>query len=910
MNMKTPADAKLSENRFLPRLRSKLEVPSRVADHIQRPDLTERIAASGWARVTVLHAASGFGKTVAMADAFKYMSQQGSACSWITLDPADNDAGRFLFCLHQALHRVIDPAAPVSHSLGPKSEEELAADLFGLLDHLPSGFTLFLDEVEHLTRTLSFDLLHELLDILPEGCRIIAASRTMPALGQARLRAQGKLLELFHQDLAFRFQETESFLRHTVGSGLTVANIQQLQEKTEGWPVALRLAAGLLGRTSDSNTVIQQLARTDSVLSEFLVSEVLHAQQPQVQDFLLTTSILRDLVPELCDRLFPPGNSAQILETLSQSNAPISRTEGADGLFRHHGMFANFLRNTLRKERPDQMADLHRIAMSWFIEQGRIVPAIEHAIEGRDFETALSLLSDTGRQLLEQGRVRLLCRWYEAIPKALLQKHPKLMLQQGWAILFLHGPRKAQLFLDQTGLGAEGTGTIWVETLCLRTEIHSMLDDFKTALEAGELARPFEQLCSPFSRTVLLNGLAYAHFVEGRFSDARQTLLQARMEQSEHDDIFGVMFAESVQGLIDLSENRLREAMARFRVAASTTRSGTRHKTNGNLMAGIPLACCYYERNDLTVAARQFRLHLPFVRNTGPIDHSILCYCMLARIAMTQGDVDQALALLVELEDLGCRQQLPRVIAGAKLERARLYMLQEQFGRSHDELEQLQDPALWERVSARHLPANDLDTLSLHQIRLGLLRGAVDQIAPMIEDELITSRQQSRHRRTMVLDLLGAAAQLQQGRTETALTRAGRVLHQCAREGYIRLLIDEGPAVAAVVHAFAARTLQGERALIDPLFVDWLQELVSLLPAPSKMNPVEPDKQQLPLDPLTPKELEILSLLDQGLSNAAMSDKLCVSNSTVRTHLRNINSKLAASSRGQAVATARRIGVL
>ncbi|MEX0284017.1 MAG: LuxR C-terminal-related transcriptional regulator [Paracoccaceae bacterium] len=902
--------ATVSEHRFPARLRSKLEMPRTVADQILRPELADKIAGSDWAQLTVLHAPSGFGKTVVMTDAFHRARERGIGCAWMTVDMADNDAARFLFCLKQAVQGLDAHAAVAKTSEKTQTEEELAAALFDLIDSIRDPFALFLDDVEHLTETPSLELLSELSAALPEHGRIILASRTNPDLGQPRLRARGKLLELHHRDLRFEFKETECFLRRTVGKNLTVADIQQLHEKTEGWAVALRLAAGILGRTSDCNAVIRQLSHTDSVLSEFLVSEVLASQSQPVQDFLLTTSILRDLDPELCDQLFAPGGSAGILESLSQSNAPVSKIEGFDGLFRHHGMFASFLRNTLRKSRPDTVSGLHRIAMDWYVQQGRTVPAIEHAIQGGDFETALTLLSNAGRRLLEQGRVRLLSQWYQAIPVELMQQNPELLLQQGWANLFLQGPRAAQALIENSALGTETSDTVTVETLCLRTEIHSMLDDFHTAIEVGEEALPNLHLCSPFTRTVLLNALAYAYFVEGRFADARQTLQQARMEQSGDDDIFNVMFAESVQGLIDLRENRLREAMARFRVAANTTRSGARHKTNGNLMAGIPLACCNYERNDLAVAARQLRLHLPFVRDIGPIDHMILCHCILARISLCEGDLDQAFSLLVELEDLGNRRDLKRVVAGARLERVRIYLSQKQYGRARDELELIQARSADAPDNGRHLPANDVDTVTLHWIRLELLCGNAKRAAELVELELGRSRGQGRLRRSMLLDLLGAAAQYQLGETAASLTRTDRVLQQCAREGYIRFLIDEGPAVAAFLHAYSSNRLQGETALRDPLFVDWLQELVSLLPPQKEPHAAGVNATALPLDPLTPKEMEILRLLDKGYSNAAISEQLCVSNSTVRTHLRNINSKLATSSRGQAVAAARGLHIL
>ncbi|WP_420587478.1 LuxR C-terminal-related transcriptional regulator [Ruegeria sp.] len=905
MQTVTKDPRQISDSGIRSQIRSKLEMPRSSADQITRPEVVRRINEGHWAPLTVVFAPSGYGKTSILSDCCRRLSQRGTRVAWLTLDSADNDLGRFLTCLNECMQRLVETGQTAGQT-GFGTDEEKAAALLETVGRASEPFAIFLDEGEHLTEWPVLEFLRELVDVLPSHGRIILATRSLPELRLPMLRARGKLLELNQTDLQFSVDETLEFLSKGQQSALSVVDVQKINDRTEGWPLALRLVRMLIERGTDLGKVLPQLTGSNSALSEFLANEVFDAQSSEIQDFLLRTSVLKDLNPELCDRIYEPGNSAEILLDLMRKNVFVSQIEGADGLlYRYHGLFLRYLKDRAKRDHPDLIAGLHRAAMEWHIEQGREVRAIDHAIRGGDTESAISLLSRVGRALLRQGRFRLLNQCFGALPKEMINAQPDLMLQQAWAVLFSEGPKKAHSLIDNQVW--THSSSMNVEALCLRMQLLSFMDDFDSAIEVGVQALPDVDEVDSYVATVFLNALGYAYFIKGRYVATRKTLQQARSLNPEDDDVFNVMFAESVQGLIDLMESRLREATARFRVAAGTTRSGARHKTNGNLMAGIPLACCYYEANDLQRAETQLRFHLPFVREVGPIDHLVLCYVMLARIAFVNGDLDQTFYYLAELEELGLRQGLTRVSHGARLERARIYMRLAQYDLARKEIVNTADDDLWKRVEGEHLIASDLETPALHQIRVELLDGDPQTARDMIEPHLRQCREQNRLRRALVLGLLDCAALNRMGNLAEAKPKLERLLHQCASEGYLRIILDEGPAVAEAIQAYAQGALQGNRAMRDPLFVDWLQELLTLFPTP----PVATQEDLgLPLEPLTPKELEILELLNQGFSNSDISDALSVSNSTVRTHLRNINSKMDVSSRGQAVAIGRKIGLL
>jgi len=783
-------------------------MPRSSADQITRPEVVRRIDEGHWAPLTVVFAPSGYGKTSILSDCCRQLSERDTRVAWLTLDSADNDLGRFLTCLNACMLRLVDTGQTAVRTEFA-SDEERAAALLETVGHATEPFAIFLDEGEHLTEWPVLEFLRELVDVLPSHGRIILATRSLLELRLPMLRARGKLLELNQTDLRFSVDETLEFLSKGQQSALSVVDVQKINDRTEGWPLALRLVRMLMERGTDLGKVLPQLTGSNSALSEFLANEVFDAQSSEIQDFLLRTSVLKDLNPELCDRIYEPGNSAEILLDLMRKNVFVSQTEGANGLlYRYHGLFLRYLKDRAKRDHPDLIAGLHRTAMEWHIEQGREVRAIDHAIRGGDTESAINLLSRVGRALLRQGRFRLLNRCFEALPKEMINAKPDLMLQQAWAVLFSEGPRKAHSLIDSQNWTHSSSAN--VEALCLRMQLLSFMDDFDSAIEVGAQALP---------------------------------------DVDEVDS-----YVATVQR-----------------------------------------------------AETQLRFHLPFVREVGPIDHLVLCYVMLARIAFGNGDLDQTFYYLAELEELGQRQGLTRVSHGARLERARIYMRLAQYDLARKEIVNTADDELWKRVEGEHLIASDLETPALHQIRVELLNGDPQTARDMIEPHLRQCREQNRLRRALVLGLLDCAALNRMGNLAEAKPKLERLLHQCASEGYLRIILDEGPAVAEAIQAYAQGALQGNRAMRDPLFVDWLQELLTLFPTP----PVETQEDLgLPLEPLTPKELEILELLNQGFSNSDISDALSVSNSTVRTHLRNINSKMDVSSRGQAVAIGRKIGLL
>ena len=873
---------------------TKLAPSVQRAAEVRRDRLPERLARAAAVKLVLVRAPAGFGKTTAMVQLRESLEQNGVATAWLTLDSADNDVTRFLSALTAAL-------APVGLERLPGASPDVLSELSAQ----QSAFALFLDDFEVIRAGGVIGLVRELMEHLPRNSHLIVGTRSLPDLGLGRLRARGQLLELDADALRFTNTEAAEFFKLR-GAELSLEALDRAQDKTEGWVAALWLLSLALQRHGTPSDVVARLSASDRDVADYLTEEVLGQQEPAVRDFLLRTSILRHLSVSVCQALVPSVNCADMLTKLERGNVFLIPVEGTPDLYRYHGLFADFLRKELAREQPHEVLRLHLAASGWYESQGRPVPAIDHAIEGGDIPLALELLRLHAHTLLEQGRMRLLDRWFTAIPAGLLRQQPSLQVIAVWARCFSQGPWTAMTWLQDSGCERSIDPQVQAHVRALLPVLFAMMDRYEEAHAAGRDSVAHLPSGNAFIDSVTLNAMAWIVSVAGERKEAHRFLEDAR--RSQRSGAFNRMYTETVGGMLDLREGRLRQATARFRMAInSTSTAATYNYTHGNAWAGVQYAGVVYEANDLVAAERLLNVYLPLARDVGLPDHMISSYRMRSRILFLHGDVDTALQLITELEYLGRERQLPRVTASARLERSRLFALQGHGVAAREELAHAEDPAAWASVRQQHRPAQDVDDVFITGVRIELQFGQAAAQVALLEAEIRRAQNAEWRHRELKLRLLLSLAHLRSGDVGRAVDAATPMLQEASREGFVRLILDEGPIVAPLMRRLQALSAEGAQ---DPIFRDYLQRLIELLGPGAEEEDAAAETAEALLDPLTRKEIRVLQLLAEGYSNTAMAEKLFVSESTVRTHLRNINTKLNCHSRTQAVAIARRFGLL
>lgn len=889
-------------------LLSKLRPPLNARFQVRRAAVVDRIADDRDSRLVLIRAPAGFGKTTVMQQARDACEARQVATAWLTVDPADNDVNRFLAFLSAALDRIAavgdgqrEPA--VAHlQLRDEASGELALELMDRVASCTVPFSLFIDEFESVQNSTVLGLVRELVDHVPAGSQLILGSRSVPELGFGRLRARGLLLEIEPADLRFSIDEATHFLRDHRGLSLDGNQIARLHETTEGWAAALWLASMAVERRADAGAFLEGFSGSSAAIADYLAEDVFANLPEALQTFLLRTSVLHQLNGSLCNAVAGVEDGDALLEELERRNLFLLPLSDDRSWYRYHSLFRDFLRSLLARQRPGEVAALHRAAADWYRRQGRPIPAVEHALASDESDTAVAILLDNAEQLLIEGRFRLLSRWLGALPSDALDAHPRLRVVHVWALAFSRGYKEGMGILARMDDGEMDAETR-AHVLSVRPMLLTMMDHVEQAYDEAMVNLQKLEAGVNFPYSMLANSAAYLAMIKGHYGESRQLLEASRLAQDGGTGRFNMIYSEVVEATIDLLRGRLRQATQRFRVAAGTQHGHRRFDTNGNVMAGVPLAEVLYETNALDQAERLLNVYVPLVRGVRLPDQMISAHVTMSRIAALRGDTESAFQLLTDLEYLGYEGQLPRVVSSARLERLRHCLIQGDLHGARNEYLRARDRELWARVTPYSALGNDIETLALARLRL-LAHGPRPEraVAPLRHAVSETERNR-RHRRALKLRLLLAAALARSGDHEQAMVELEPAMRFAADEGFVRIIADEGDVVIGPVRAFTT-----SRAGAN-LPADYRERLYAACGVGDDTAAGGCAAGAMP-EPLTPKEVRVLEQLAAGNSNSGIAAMLFVSESTVRTHLRNINAKLDARNRTEAVAIARRLGLV
>lgn len=892
---------------------TKLASPASSSTEVLRTRVLEILAHRGRRlRVILFSAPAGFGKTTAMAQLHKTLQAGSHRCAWVTLDHADNDAPRFLACLSEAVLQLggrqrtpsSDDARTTSLDAGL-----IAAGLLQQISQIHHPFGLFLDDFDEITEPAVLHLTRELINHLPEGSVLILASRSAPQLGLGRLRAMGYLAEIGEKELRFSPEEAKTFLNDLRQLHLSERQVLELHDRTEGWIAAIWLASSALLYGSDKAELIAGISGSDRVIAQYLTEDVFENLPARLQGFLLRTCITDEMTDGLCDALTEQGNSKETLEEIEGSNLFIKVVDRGGRFYRYHKLFLQFLRQRLARELSQEVNHLHQVAANWYQSTGSKVQAIDHWIEAGRWEAAIRLIETAADPLLRAGRMQLLARWFQRLPAASWRPNKYLSLIAAWALCFTRGPFDAQKLHQGIRIDGNLEPELLSHYFAQRVTLLAMMDQLEDAYTHGLQARARVRDDDSFASSVFANQMAYICRVMGDSHESNRMLASAKSGDSVGD--FNRMYCESVEGLIDLEEGRAREAASRFRLAAAAC-AELQAEPVGSAWAGVLHAGVFYQRNELDSAENLLRVHVPLARAPGMADHLIAGYRMLSRIAFARGQVDEAFNWLAELEVVGQERKLVRVTCGAKLERARLFLLQGNHEGSRDELDRANDVDVWSRERKLRLPAHDVEFWELADLRWQIHTGNAKQCIEVLERLGKQAVSEHRHRRALKIMLLTCIAE-QQAKTNVRVTAAKmeRVLKKACAEQLVRTILDEGPIITDLLRGVCQTTSASDEDRELTQFHPFLNTLRDAFSMAAPMNSeVSSSRLAHGLEPLTPKEQRILNLLSEGHSNSALAQKLFVSTSTVRTHLRNINAKLNVRSRTEAVAVGRKIGAL
>ena len=908
--------ANISFSRSL--IQTKLYRPRSGSDLIHRARLIERLNTGLSSNVTLISAPAGFGKTTLIADWVQTLNRPSA---WLSLDEHDNELAAFVHSLAAALQTVFPDAFQATASL-LKAPQFPPADyvttlLINELADVPEDIILVLDDYHLIRNTKVHALLDMLILHLPPQMHLVLATRSDPPLPIARWRAKGRLNELRGDDLRFTLEETEAFLSRVLSDEHVHETSVELVELTEGWIAVLRMAALSLRSTSDHAAFLERLRHyPDRSISGYLVEEILAQLTPAVQEFLVRMSFLDQFCAELgaaiLGRGFPTKQVQSILEWLERSNLLLIPLDTRQGWYRFHHLFRQLLQQRLQMLlSTEEIAMLHRRASAWYAVQGLIEEALEHALAAGDASGAAQLVKAHFLRAFEQEQLAQLERWLHLLPEEQLQRSPLLLFAQAW-ILQAHGQLKdlprlltaAEQFLGISGNRARDADDPKRGFLRALIAVGWCIFQFYTgqaqaSLESALAALRWLGSGEGYAASQALFYLALSHQAIGQEDIALATLQQALRDPSANRN--NVAFLLRAQSRVFLAAGKLHQVEQASRHLLRLAQEADLALSQN--LAHWLLGVVYYEWNKLDAAMYHF---------SAVSANRHLAHFSIAREALF------GLALASQAQGLDTQAQ--------ETARSLLEWVQEQHNMGEFMLayafcghlallqDEVEEASQWLEMAGDQEvlgPMLFLEDPPITQVRLLLAKGDEPSVArgqALLDDLLQYVEAIHSTRKTIQVLALQAWAYDMQGLFTEALDVLERALELARPGGFIRTFADL-PQLARLLQELRKR--RKTRLAVDNKLDAYLQGiLAAMTPPAAQAGSKEELLRQEGLEPLTGRELQILHLLDKGLTNKEIARELVVTPGTVKVHINNVYRKLSVNNRRAAVALAKALGLL
>jgi LuxR family transcriptional regulator, maltose regulon positive regulatory protein len=830
-------------------LTTKLYVPPPRPNLVARPRLLARLQAGLRGKLTLLVAPAGFGKTTLLSAWIADCRLQIADCSrvnpklqppisnpqspqvaWVSLDAGDNDPARFWSYVFTALERLLPGVAETALALLQSSQppaETLLPSLLNALSARATDCVLVLDDYHGIDAAAIHAGLSFLLERLPPTLHLVIASRAEPPLPLARLRARGELSELRAPDLRFTPDEAASFLTEVMDLTLSFEEVAALERRTEGWVAGLQLAALAMRERRDLASFISAFTGSQRFVGEYLAEDVFARQPAHIQTFLLQTSILSRMCGPLCDAVMLGGAdgapadsfSQVVLEELERANLFVVPLDDEQRWYRYHHLFGEMLRERLLSgASAAAVARLHRRASAWYEGQGLVVEAVQHALAAQDWEPAARLIEDHGALLGGRGQVHTIVGWLNALPAAVMQRRPHLCIVHAAGLLMTKQLDAAEARLDDAecslpldmpddvarvvrgrvalvrGIIRFLTGDL-PQVISLMQQALALMPEPTTSVAAEPLIAMVRAVATMFAAMVYKRTGDVTEASERRASEA---IAPVRATDNLTETLYGYTSLAYLQVL-----------QGRLRTAAATYAEVERLIPGPDALQAVVGSPAYYfgmgdllrEWNQLDPAGDYLAPGMVLVQGglVSDADTILLGYRALAQVQQARGQGQAALATLNACMQLAQeRKFFGMLVEQAAALRARLQLMQGELGAA----------LRWadgSRISLDDEISFPREVAYLTLVRVRISAGHAQAVLPLLSRLLADAESKARMHSAIEILIVQALAYAAQGDLARARTALSRALALAEPEGYVRMFVDEGAPLAALLRELRAQ---------------------------------------------------------------------------------------------------------
>jgi LuxR family maltose regulon positive regulatory protein len=854
-----------------------------------------------------------------------WIRQNNISASWVAIEETDSDPLQFLTHMIAALQNIDTNIGLTALDLLKSPQlppiPSILTVLINSMTDLSEPFILVLDDF-HLVDAMPINnIIVFLLDHLPSQMHIVLSTRSDPPLPLSRLRSQKQMQEIRAQELSFTREETAEFIRKNLNVDLAENDIELLETKTEGWITGLQLAVLSMQRRGNAAQFIKDFSGDNRFIADYLMEEVLAGQPEHIQTFLLYTSILDRLNGPLCDAVAGRKESYQILTDLEKANLFIYPLDNERKWFRYHRLFTDLLLQRLRHTQPGMVEELHRRASEWCLRNSYRDEAVSHALAARDFDRASHLIEDIAECTWEREQQSKLLRWFSSLPVGMVSTKPLLSILQARAQVMSGDSRSAESTLRRaeqaldTACGEEiqmwpdGTsfrrdfdrGELCGKIATVRAILGMYSGDVDRTTQQGRKALellPKEELIWRGVAAATL-GMAQGWAGTGDMLKAGHAFSEARDISEAAGNVSFFLFANMGLAAIEVYRGRMKEALKTFRKLEKFVQEKGMTDTGNASSIKSSIGAILFEMNEVEEGRRLVEESI--AQAAKAYDWIVLGAnrLNLVRILFSQGEYAEAQKVMANIGKGSLDPEIPPWMKHRRSSlKARIHLAAKNKEAAH---RWVTDSSLGIDDEITHRREGEFLVLA----RIFHDHNRLDEANHLL-GRLISSAEAG-NRVLVVIEALLIRAQVlyERGDIKEALGSLDRALVLAEPGGFIRIFIDEGSLLKDMLEELLESSKRDQRPPQPQLSRAYAKKLLIAFKAEKP-----PQKIKIREETISEREIEVLQLIAAGFSNKEIADRLFISLNTVRTHTKNINAKLDVHSRTQAIARAKKLGLL
>jgi LuxR family maltose regulon positive regulatory protein len=909
-------------------IQTKLNRPVIGTNSVERPRLISRLDEALNGRFTLISAPAGYGKTTLV---LQWLDLHRMPTAWFAVDETDSDPDRFLNYVVAAVRTVIPefgsdierllsaPQLPPPEHLADAMVNELAA--------LEQPLLIVFDDYHRFTSQTVNEIMTRMLQYLPEKLHVLLLTRKDPPLPLGLWSSRQWLSELRAADLRFTRQETQAFLEKRLRKRPSDQTVDFLNGRTEGWVAALQLVQLSLSPAEDPDCLVRRFSESDRSITDYLMDEVVSRQPSEVIDFLAITAHFERFCVPLCDYLLSEHKAAPnthgIINRLEKENLFLVALDSERLWYRYHHLFRSLLKQHLKEKRsPERISQFHRRAGKWFAGQGLVEEALRHFLSAGDVDTAAALLEDNMHSAIDNDLSRrTLGRWLDMFPKSAVDQHPALQVATVYQKMFRWDyismePMldKAEALLRNPSFPIEETrrlkllGDIDLQRAFFfywRGNIEAALRHTRQSL--GVISKEHN-----YAHTMTILYMTLAQALSGRRGEALQLIAEALIEDcaegSRNAGVFLLIRAviHHYAGDLNAVEESARQVLSLHETVPMPD--------YWYAYAIYYLAYSAYERNLLDTAENYFGQieQMRYAISTRLYQDALIG---LALSTWAKGETVRAGQYTVAAHSFAREMSSPGSLQVANSFQTRMAILSGNV---------VDDPA-------KTTPHEDdsskvfLEIPSLTRAEYQVYRNTPAECAAAlksVEEGLQQAKQHHNTRQVIQFLAVKSIALKCAGRLNEALEALEETLQMAEPLGFVRTFLDRGPPMAELLMALLEKSPENPylHRLLDAFAVERPSERCMTLSSGEESGKNTPSEshattkprisEQSPNNVLTRREIEILPLLAEGLSNKEIATRLYIAPVTVKTHLQNIYQKLNVNNRIEALKKVRKMGII